>query len=578
MSFPIEFVFLRPWWLLLLSLGPLLAFAITRRGSDSWAAVCEPLLLRHLISGGGGNLAILVRILTFSTWTLAVIALAGPAWDREKTDLFENLDATVVVLDLSQSMNSTDLLPSRFERARYKSIELIENQNTRATGLVVFAGSAFDVVPVSDDVATLTHLIQSMQTSMMPVQGGRASLGIERARQMLKGSGYQSGSVVLITDGVDSTAMKAAKTLRDEGYSLSVIGVGTESGAPVITSDGEFLKDSNGRLITATVNHSELAQLAAAGGGTFSTITGQVSAVMPQGSQFAADAAGTDELATISQWKDRGPYFLMFLVPLAALLYRRGWLLAIALILVMPAQQSLAFEWSNLWQRPDQRAAASVHAEKYDDQVLQKFPQWNGIALYRSQEFSQAATEFSHSDDAVSIYNRGNALAMSGDYSEAVDQFETALQIDPDFESARFNLDIVRRLLQQQEMSGKSMESENQNQTDNQQVETKGTAPDDLSAPQNRGSQQEGQDEGDLSRRSGQQAMGGDRAEEDDRLTERGDSNEQIEWQANLDDELNQVMEQWLRQIPDDPGGLLRRKFHYEYLLRDEPHPMVQPW
>ncbi len=577
MSFPIEFVFLRPWWLLLLFLGPFLSFAITRRGSDSWAAVCDPLLLRHLVSGGNNTSVILVRILTLSTWTLAVLALAGPAWDREKTDLFENLEATVVVLDLSQSMNSTDLLPSRFERARYKSIELIENQNSRATGLVVFAGSAFNVVPVSDDVATLTHLIQSMQTSMMPVQGSRASLGIERARQMLKGSGYPSGSVVLITDGVDSAAMQAAKTLHDEGYSLSVIGVGTESGAPVMTSGGEFLKDSNGNLITATVNYSELTQLAAAGGGTFSTISEEVSTVVPQGSQFAADVTGTDELATIAQWKDRGPYFLIILVPLAAFLFRRGWLLAIALILVFPAQQSFAFEWSDLWQRPDQRAAASVQAEKYDDPVLQKFPEWNGIALYRGEEFSQAATEFSHSDDVISIYNLGNALAMSGDYSEAVDQYEAALQIDPEFDSALFNLDIVRQLLQQ-EMSERSMESESRNQTDNQQMETKDTAPDDLSASQNRGNQQDRQDEGDLSRRSGQHAMGGDRSEEDDMLTERGDSSEQIELQANLDDELNQVMEQWLRQIPDDPGGLLRRKFHYEYLLRNESHPMVQPW
>lgn len=578
MSFPIEFVFLRPWWLLLLSLGPLLAFAITRRGSDSWAAVCDPLLLRHLVSGRSNTSVILARTLIISTWTLAVLALAGPAWDREKTELFENLDATVVVLDLSQSMNSTDLLPSRFERARYKSIELIENQHSRATGLVVFAGSAFIVVPVSDDVATLTHLIQSMQTSMMPVQGSMASLGIERARQLLEGSGYRSGSVVLITDGVDTSAMEAAKTLREEGYILSVIGVGTESGAPVITPGGDFLKDPNGNPITVTVDYSELAQLAAAGGGTFSTITEELSAVVPEGSQFIVDATQTEDLATIAKWKDRGPYLLIFLAPLAALLYRRGWLLAITLFMVFPVHQSFAFEWTDLWQRPDQRAAASVRGEKYDDQVLQKFPGWNGIALYRREEFNRAAMEFSRSDDVVSIYNRGNALALSGDYSEAVEQFEAALEIDPNFEDALFNLDIVRRLLQQQEMSGASLESETQKQTDNQQMRTGDIAPDDLSAPPNQGSQLERQDEGDLSRRSGQQMMGGGRTEEDDLLTERDDTNEQIALQAELDDELNQVMEQWLRKVPDDPGGLLRRKFHYEYLLQNRTHPVVQPW
>ncbi|MDE0308746.1 MAG: VWA domain-containing protein [Acidiferrobacterales bacterium] len=578
MSFPIEFVFLRPWWLLLLLLGPLLAFAITRRGSDSWATVCDPLLLRHLICSGNNTSVVFVRTVALTTWTLAVAALAGPAWDREKADLFENLEATVVVLDLSQSMNSTDLLPSRLERARYKSIELIESQNSRATGLVVFAGSAFKVVPVSDDFATSTHLLQSVQTSMMPVQGSRASLGIEQARQMLKGSGYRAGTVVLIADEVDSAAVNAARALRDDGYSLSVIGVGTESGAPVVTPGGEFLRDLGGNLITATVNYSELAQLASAGGGTFSTITQEVSGVVREGSRFAADATGIDESVITEQWKDRGPYLLIFLLPLAALLYRRGWLLAVTLFVVVPAQQSFAFEWSDLWQRPDQRAAASVKTQNYDDQVIQKFPEWNGIALYRSEEFNQAALEFAHSDDAVSRYNRGNALAKSGDYLEAIEQYEAALQSDPQFESARFNLDIVRRLLQQQEMSAPPTASESEDQAADQPIESKDTAPDDQAVSSNQADQPDGQDEGALSRRSGQQAMGSDRPEQDESLTERGESGEQIELQANLDDELDQVMEQWLRQIPDDPGGLLRRKFHYEYLIRDEPRPMIQPW
>ena len=71
------------------------------------------------------------------------MALAGPAWDREKADLFQNVDAMVVVFDLSRSMNSTDLLPSRLDRARYKAIEVVESEPDRAVGLVVFAGSAF---------------------------------------------------------------------------------------------------------------------------------------------------------------------------------------------------------------------------------------------------------------------------------------------------------------------------------------------------------------------------------------------------------------------------------------------------
>ena len=578
MSLPTEFVFLRPLWLVLLVLGPVVAYVVTRRGTDSWTAVCDPLLLKHLITGGKKSSLVLIRLMILSVWTLAVLALAGPAWDQEKTDVFENLDATVIVLDMSESMNSTDLLPSRFERARYKAIEIIENHNNRAIGLVVFAGSSFDVVPVSDDVATLTHLIQSLQTSMMPLQGSLASLGIERAQQLLEGSGYTTGYVVLITDGADSEAMDAAEKLQESGYTMSVVAVGTEAGAPVIDANGNFLRDSSGQPVTAALDYSELSQLAVAGGGTFSTINEDVSIVSAQVSQFALDESHGNGDLTTTRWKDRGPYVLILLLPLAALLYRRGWLLAVAMFFVFSPQQSMAFDWADLWKRSDQRAAQAISEERFDDQVLSQHSEWNGIAHYRKSEFEKAAVEFSESGDPISLYNQGNAFAKAGNLPTAVERYEAALDIVPDFEDAQFNLDIIKELLEQQNQSMDSQQSDEQDQSDDQQVESKDTMEEDLSAMQNRGDGQENQDEGEVSQRSGQQAMGGQEQEDNEEISEQNEPNEQMALQADLDEEIDQVMEQWLRKIPDDPAGLLRRKFHYEYMLRDEVRPIEQRW
>lgn len=564
---------------MLLTLGPLLAFVITRHGSDSWASVCDAQLLRQLTTEGSVSSAAMIRFIVLSSWTLAVFALSGPAWDRGEAADFESLDATVVVLDLSQSMNSNDLLPSRLERARYKSIELIESEDYRATGLVVFAGSAFDVVPVSDDTATLTHLIQSLQTTMMPVQGSRASLGIERARQLLGRSGYQTGSVVLITDGADSAAIQAARNLRDSGYSLSVIAVGTESGAPILSPNGDFVRDKTGTAVVAGVDFSELSRLAAAGGGKFSKVTEDVSLISAQWSDFAVDDSPAGDSASATRWKDRGPYFLLILLPLAALLYRRGWLFTVAVFVAIPAQPSFAFEWADLWLRSDQRAAAAVRTERFDEPVLSRHPNWNGIAFYRRGEFDRAIIEFSVSNDAVSMFNKGNALARSGDLVEAVEQYEDSLQIDPEFADAQFNLDIVRRLLRQQQQSGESNQVGNQKQNGNQkEVDTEDGAMDDMAKRKEDGDGQQRQDEGDLSRRSGQQALGGEDPKADETLSEPNGPNEQIALRSASKEELDQVMEQWIRKIPDDPGGLLRRKFHYEYLLRGESRAEGQPW
>ena len=435
----------------------------------------------------------------------------------------------------------------------------------------------FDVVPVSDDVATVTHLLQSLQTTMMPVQGSRASEGIERARQLLKGSGYSKGSVVLVTDGTDTDAVDAARRLRNSGYSLSVIAVGTDAGAPLISQQGEFLRDATGEPVIVAVDHSRLARLAAAGGGRFSIVGDDAARLALQTSAYDLDEAG-DGTVLSERWKDRGPYFLIFLLPLAALLFRRGWLLTVGLIWIMPTQPLFAFEWSDLWLRSDQRAARAVQMERYDDEVLQQHPQWSAVAHYRSNAFDQAATEFAKSDELTAIYNLGNALAMSGKIPDAIEQYEAALEIDPDFEDARFNLELLEQLLEQQQGSGESADGTNRGDRSSQSIESKEGGMEELPDRADQGDRSDRADEADLSRRSGQQALGGQESEQEETVSEQSDSKEQISLQADLDEEMIQVMEQWLRRIPDDPGGLLRRKFHLENLLRGEAAETENPW
>ena len=575
-----EFIFLRPWWLLLLPIGAVLAYWVTRKRSDSWKRICDPELLPHLIVAGDKRSVALTRCVVFAGWLVAVVALAGPAWDKESVQLYQSADAMVIVFDLSRSMNSTDVLPSRLERARYKAIQIIESDHNQAVGLVAFAGNAFDVAPVSDDVATVTHLVQSLLTSVMPIQGSNASEGLFRAEQLLRNSGYGTGSVVLLTDGVDSAAFDAANDLLRNGYRLSVVGVGTKTGAPIRLEGGEFLKDRLGEFVLAPVDQDRLAELAFAGDGTLTLITSEgEDSAQPQ-TQFTVtklDAVDSRQASTVN-WKDRGPWFLVLLIPLVALMFRRGWLLAAAWIVLAAPQESSAFDWTDLWQRSDQQAADAIVSGQYDNDALFSHPEWKGIAHYRQDQFDQAVTEFRKSSDKIALYNHGNALAKMAEFQGAISQYEAALAIDSDFEDAQFNLDLLKSLMEQQQKEGGQGESrdgqqENMQDAENRDDGLEGTPPN-LDQAGSQGSQKEG----DSSQRSGKQSMGQEQLGEEALEDAEAGSMDNIVLQADLGDELNQVMEQWLRQIPDDPGGLLRRKFYYENELRDKVPEVTQPW
>ncbi len=562
--------------------GFAVAYGLTGRPTDSWKQVCDPHLISDLVVSVNKSKSIPTWVMIVVGWTLAVVALAGPAWDKEKTQLFRSVDATVIVFDLSRSMNSTDLAPSRLERARYKALELIENLDGQSVGLIAFAGDAFNVTPVSDDIRTVTHLIQSLQTDMVPLQGSNASLGLYRATELLKRSGFDSGNVILLTDGIDANAFDAARELVNDGYRLSVVGIGTSIGAPVRFQSGEYLKDSSGEFVVALLDRDALDNLAAIGGGKLTVISNEASDLQlpwSQSSQIAHSDFDGDQVAT-TQWKDRGAWFLLPLIFIFAFIFKRGWVLGIALIVfAIPFDKSMAFEWSHLWQRSDQRAAAAVASQTYDDPSLAAHSQWSGIAYYRNDDFEAAAQEFEKSTGKIARYNQANALAKSGDLQGAIDQYEQALEIDPQFDDAQFNLDLVKKLLEQNQTQGEQQQSQEGESQDAQSDQSEADELERMPQGSDSDEQSDEQQQSEAEQQRGQQSQGTSEMAQKEKLQDSEPASEEnVNMQALLDEEHQQVIEQLLRQVNEDPGGLLRRKFYYEAQSREILPDVDQPW
>ena len=200
-----QFHFLRPYCLLLLPLHIAVLWLMIKRrlGNRSWEAICDQNLLPYMLIEGSKRSRRLPVFLVGLAGLLAIIALAGPVWERLPQPVFTNETALVIALDLSRSMDSNDVTPSRLVRARFKVADIINQHDEGQAALLVYAGDAFTVTPLTDDMATIASQLSALSTDIMPEQGNRTELALAKAEQLLKGAGHSQGNILLVTDEVN---------------------------------------------------------------------------------------------------------------------------------------------------------------------------------------------------------------------------------------------------------------------------------------------------------------------------------------------------------------------------------------
>jgi len=552
--------FIRPAWLLLLPLAVLLPWVWNkaRRPSGDWARACDPHLLRWLaVEQGENKRSRAGHWLAGLAIAITLLALSGPSWQKLPDVSFSARDARVIVLDLSLSMLAGDLRPDRLTRVRFRLADLLEQTEEGQLGLVVFAGDAFVVSPLTNDTNTIANMLPALQPDIVPVAGSRADLGLEMAGSLLGRSGFARGEILLVTDSVDSRDVAKARSLAREGIVTSVLGVGTRKGAP-IPSGGGFIKDRGGNVVIARLDNAALRELARAGGGVYSELgPANGDSVLwgaAEGSEFAArdDALG-------DRWKDSGPWLVLLLLPLALAGFRRGLFFMLPLLLangLMFSASAHAGWWEDLWQRGDQQAWRALRAG--DSQKAAALAEDAGLAAeasYRIGEYADAADAWSGLETADAHYNRGNALAHAGDLDGAIAAYDRALELDPDMLDAIYNRNILEKMKQEQEKSGQNGENDEQQSSDQQQE-----------------SEQEGEQE-----ESGDEGETPEEQDSEPSAEEQGEPEPQ-DLAETWSEEDEQAMEQWLRRIPDDPGGLLRRKFRNEHQRRGAPEDENEKW
>ena len=472
---------LRPWalWGLLAALV-LLAWGRRPGGSAVPRGVIDEALLPHLLVQGGragwlrpGD-TLAAAVACFS------IALAGPAWQREAAPLALEQAPLMVVLDLSEAMDSADLPPSRLDRARAKLQRLLQERGDAPTGLVVYAGSAHLVLPPTQDRSVLGGYLDALATALMPTPGNAPAAALALA---LGWAGHAAAPGTLLVMTADWPAAELARTqalLQGSRHRLVVWAFGTPEGGPLRTPEGQLRTDAQGRSRQARLDVAGLQALRERTGADLVAVTqddGDLARVQALIARHRADAVEQDPSR---RWLDRGPLFIWPGLLALLLSFRRGWtvrasgqvatvLLAMAGALTLVGTPgpvwaqangrvdagagagraaTLRQQFVSWWLTPDQqgrwwleRGDPARAAQHFTD------PFWRGVAQARAGQWQAAADDFARVDSAAAWFNQAQMLARLGRYPDAVAAYDQALLRLPGWPEALADRERVRGLI-----------------------------------------------------------------------------------------------------------------------------------
>ncbi len=568
----------RPFWLLLVPLMGVLLWQLWHREKRSgrWQALLPVAFQAALLTANQGRSSRLPVLALGLAWLLALTALLGPSWQRIEQHNPKPADPLVVMLELTPEMLASDASPNRLAQAKRKLLDLLAARQDAQTAIVVYAGSAHTVVPLSDDLATSRNLLDALNPGIMPEPGRRADLAVIKALQLLEQGAQGNGRLLLLTSSLNQTERQAiTQALGRRGERLHILGIGSAQGAPIIQEDGSFLKDQQGAILLPRLDSSGLKRFANERGGRYQGITLDERDVRSLGLLDAPQLVRRDgELTRLQAWADQSHWLVVALLLLAACAARRGWLLCLPLLLLSLPQTSYAISMEDLWLRADQQGQRLLDAQQ-PAAAAQRFndPRWQGQALYQAGDYAAAAERFASGQTASDHYNRGNALARSNELEAAIDAYTQALELQPDFTQAQKNQALVEQLLQQkqqpQNQADKPSEPSEQQTTPDAQPQA--GQPDQNAQQQTEPAPaQATEPEKQPDDKNKKPAQPGSSEEPDTAppQPDNGNGDNRDEQMATaepaLDGERRQALEQWLRQIPDDPGELLRRKFRLE--------------
>ena len=628
-----NFHFIRPFWLLAIFVLFFVLWLLKKHQfhQSPWQKFLPPHLSGVLLEGASNNSSASNKALYERLFLskpliiglLIIIALAGPTWQKLPQPVYQTERGSVLIMDMSYSMYATDIKPNRLTRARFKAVDLLNKINDGDVGLIAYAGDAFIISPLTQDIKNIELLLPSLTPEIMPKLGANPYAALTLAHEMLTNAGHLTGDIYWFTDDVDNNELNDIFDWSTKfGHRLNILGVGSADGAPIKLPSGELLKDDLGAIVVPRLPIKNLQSLSSQGQGNYQTIRNDDDDI--DRLTFKPEVLDNNKSKkqesqqTGDQWQEQGAWLLLIVLALSLGYFRRGGAILllpltcipVLLLLTTPFVSTVSYAnensenpptpsflqktWQGLWQTQDQQAQTQYNQEEYQS-AAQQFEdlQWQGSAHYKAGDYQKALEAYSQgkqANSANSLYNQGNSLAQMKEFDQAITAYEQALKKNPDLQDAKDNMEIIKQLQKQEQQKKEQSDSEKPEKNKDKQQEQYSNSQQKSQEESNKNKKQQSSEDStsesqpkdkqqkpEQSKNTPEESNKKSELEQDqeqktkstDEAAEHNQEKtaEQIaaEQQAK---EQSQKHQQLLNKVTDDPYLLLRNKMQLEYQKR----------
>ncbi|MCK5243144.1 VWA domain-containing protein [bacterium] len=471
--------------------GPRLSLLLTRQNSPA----------KQLI----GRIVILLAV------TSMIIGMARPQMALTRKEIKSQGLDIIFVIDTSRSMNAKDVSPSRLERVRRAMLYLVDNLSDHRIGLLLFAGNAFLNCPTTQDTGTLKLLINSLQTSTLPIPGTDLGNAMEEAIAVFQRTGARHRAVVVFSDGENfgrAPFQKVAEAAK-AGIRTYCLGVGTEDGAPMESQWQNGPQQKKAKLSKnppiTRLQDKTLKKMAGVGKGTYVQLTSGGE----EEDLLVHELNKLEKIELYSEshliWKDYYPMaamIAMLLLIWELLLGRRvggpSWkdllsyvkitkVIGLILVLLLPsaaqASRKLINRGVEVYEKEDLVEAERVFNEAREERTGDALAEYNlGCAQLAQHKYDQAYSSFARALPYAkgtllqdNWYNLGYTAFYIGikkgaaeKWQEALDGFKQVLLLNPQDDDARYNLELILREIKKRTRQAARRQQKSQGQEQGQ--------------------------------------------------------------------------------------------------------------
>tara|TARA_R110002049_G_scaffold7914_3_gene44472 strand:+ start:19615 stop:21267 length:1653 start_codon:yes stop_codon:yes gene_type:complete len=535
-----NFHFIRSEWLYCYVIIIVLLFftSILKKNKNSWANIIDKKLYKKLTQKNKITKKSLLSTnsIIFTFLVLIILALAGPSFYKQDVKIYQNQTPWIIALDLSDDMLKKDIAPSRLKRAKFKIKDFLNKNSDNSFALITFTKNAYDIIPLTNDFKTINHILSSLEPEIMPEFGHNISSVVKHSNKIMKDNNLDAANLLIITSkGATASDFTDIKNLKNDKLNLSILSINKNEQISL----KDLAKINNGIYSNITNNDSD------------------INYISNNSKNLSDYKLKNKDIITI--WQDSGIYITLLLIPIGFMLLKRNMLNVIAFTclyniltlsnFINPSNNLYANSDKNLEYSPSLTDKILYNnnqiAKKYLDNKnfkgavnLFEHDNWKAFAYIKDKNYKEADKILSKHQDATSLYNYGNSLALQHKFQDAINAYSKALEKQPNFSDARVNKKIIENILDKQKQ---------QDQKDQK----------------NQKGQKDQKDQKDQKNQKDQK----DHTKEQEKKSNL-DKQEQQQKALEKSIEQRKKTNATLRQLPDNPEIFLKNKLRYEHWKR----------